>query len=68
MSDIDLSLVPMDKLADELVKRGEAGIVIIRDIGPDKLQYINWVGDYHMALGLCTDMQRVIIKECYERE
>lgn len=56
----DLSLIPINELADELVKRGSVGIVFIADMGPDKLAYVNWVGDYYTALGLCSEMEEKI--------
>lgn len=62
---MDLSLVPVNELADEIVKRGKTAIVVVAGL-EGKEQYLNWVGEYHSALGLCVDMQRFIIKECEE--
>lgn len=59
---MDLSLVPLGDLADEIVKRGACGIVLVVDV-TKKEQYVNWVGDYHMALGLCVDIQNTIITD-----
>jgi len=62
----DLSLVPVEKLADELVTRGHTGIVFVAGLGTDGLGYANWIGDYHKALGLCEDMKDHIKKETNE--
>lgn len=63
---IDLSLVPVNELADELVKRGKTAIVFVAGLKNDEA-YINWVGEYYPALGLCVDMQRFIIEECKDQ-
>lgn len=62
---MDLSLVPVNELADELVKRGKTAIVFVAGL-ENKEAYINWVGEYYTALGLCVDMQRFIIEECHK--
>lgn len=60
---MDLSLVSAQELADELMHRGEVAIVFVGAMGPDRVAYVNWVGDYYKALGLCVDMQRIIQKD-----
>lgn len=61
---VDLSLVPVEDLADELIKRGSVAVVGVIDVEP-KLTYWNWVGDYYSALGLCADISHTI---CTQRE
>lgn len=63
---MDLSLVPIEELSEELMKRGDCGITLITGIGSDGNAYINWTGDYYKALGLCVDMQRFIIEDSHE--
>jgi hypothetical protein len=59
---MDLSLVPINELADELMKRGKVGIVYVHGL-EGRQGYVNWIGDYYAALGLCIDMQREIMEE-----
>ncbi len=61
---MDLSLVPIEKLVDEIISRGSCGIVFITGLDPEDLGYVNWTGDYYKALGLCVDMQHRIQQEC----
>ena len=68
MDKMDLSLVPIHELSDEIMKRGDVGILMIHNIGDEKKGFVNWVGDYYKALGLCVDMQRFIIDETYQKE
>lgn len=60
---MDLSLIPVNELADEIIRRGKTGIVMVSGL-ENKEVYINWVGEYYAALGFCVDMQRFIIEEC----
>jgi hypothetical protein len=64
---MDLSLVPINDLADELMKRGKVGIVYVHGL-EGRQGYVNWTGDYYAALGLCVDMQREIIKNTDEEQ
>lgn len=59
---LDLSLVPAKELADELMKRANCGVVIFTTLEAKDI-YINWIGDYYMALGMCTEMQDHIIND-----
>jgi hypothetical protein len=58
----DLSLVSIEDLADELMKRSKAGIIHLHDI-KDEQGYFNWTGDYYTCLGLCADLMRIISEE-----
>ena len=60
MTGPDLSLVPVDELCDEIVKRGDAAIVFVSGLSKDGKGYVNWGGDYYKALGLCFAMQTCI--------
>lgn len=59
---IDLSLVPAKDLADEIMRRSECGVIIFTTLEANEV-YVNWMGDYYKALGMCTEMQDYIIND-----
>ena len=59
---MDLSLVPIKDLADELMRRADCGVIIFKTFEEEEV-YINWIGDYYGALGMCVEMQNQIINE-----
>jgi hypothetical protein len=62
---MDLSLVPIEELAEELMRRSKTAIIHLHDV-KDEQGYFNWTGDYYTALGLCADLTRIISEEGME--
>ncbi len=55
MADVDLSLVPLEKLIDELFERCDHAVIGLRKDANDKTRWHkrHWMGDPMICLGLC---------------
>lgn len=59
---VDLSLVPLEAICAEAMRRCKSGIMLLEVDGKDtKIPlFWNWTGDYYQALGFCSEMEKLI--------
>lgn len=66
---MDLSLVPLQELYEELLNRFDHAVFMGKKIyGKDSNISRRWKGDYHIAMGLCDDLNYEIIQNMLETE
>jgi len=70
--DVDLSLVPLGDLLTEAIGRMEHAVFVGMQTqihASDKnCVYRRWHGNTHTCVGLCSDLQAVMLGEMFHRE
>lgn len=66
---MDISLVPIEELYKELLSRFDHAVFMgkkINGIGSSASR--RWIGDPHMAMGLCNDLSDEILSDLIREE
>lgn len=64
----DLSLVPLDDLCNEILKRCDSGLIVTRKIRAQQIGFETrrqWKGDVHVVLGLAADISGQLVGQAH---